>query len=251
MNTAINGIGAGNANSSGMAGTKITMKKSGVTTGKNKRTLHYNPKELSAQLARATKARNASQVLSRAKNKVSSLSRCLGSGQYNDTEVRVALAHARKMVQCAQMKVANLREEERIAKQNKREQQTEEQKRKTEIKRRVAQKEQQLKMKDNIEVNQKLLKEKAKRQALVQKTKMHRRQEQQQLNKADMEYLEDRVKNRDSISYTPIGSNVCVELSAQAIDLQLSEHAQQILAQQVLGDVSEAGTGAMAEIGEV
>ena len=60
------------------------------------------------------------------------------------------MAHARKMVQCAQMKVANLREEERIAKQNKREQQTEEQKRKTEIKRRVAQKEQQLKMKDNI-----------------------------------------------------------------------------------------------------
>ncbi len=62
-----------------------------------------------------------------------------------------ALAHARRMVRCAQLKVRNLREEEREQQSVQKENSGKSQQKEHEVKRRVAQKERQLKQKVAIE----------------------------------------------------------------------------------------------------
>lgn len=81
--------------------------------GTSKKQLNYNHRDISGQLLRAKKPQSASAALTRAKSKVSMLQRAAASGQYDSKEVANALAHARRMVRCAQLKVRNLREEER------------------------------------------------------------------------------------------------------------------------------------------
>ena len=81
--------------------------------GTSKKQLNYNHRDISGQLLRAKKPQSASAALTRAKSKVSMLQRAAASGQYDSREVANALAHARRMVRCAQLKVRNLREEER------------------------------------------------------------------------------------------------------------------------------------------
>lgn len=78
-----------------------------------KKRLNYSTQEISSQILRASKAQSASVVLVRAKSKLGVLKRCLGTGQYDDNEVRPAINHAQRMVRVASQKVNNLREEER------------------------------------------------------------------------------------------------------------------------------------------
>ena len=49
------------------------------------------------------------------------LQRCKASDQYHDSEVEIALAHAKRMVKCAQLKVSNLKQEEVLKKSSERE----------------------------------------------------------------------------------------------------------------------------------
>lgn len=190
-----------------------------------KKKLNYNPREISSQLMRASKSRNASTVLIRAKSKVSVLHSALATGQYDDAEVRTAIAHARRMVECSRLKVRNLKEEESMKKRNDKTHSTEQQRKKNEVKRRVSQKEQQLKTKMAVEKNQQILKEKSNQQELRRKRRMHRNQELGKITEADMKYLEDQMKNNQgnsSVSY----SGVVLDLSqtaAQMTELQMME----------------------------
>ena len=115
--------------------------------GTSKKQLNYNHRDISGQLLRAKKPQSASAALTRAKSKVSMLQRAAASGQYDSKEVANALAHARRMVRCAQLKVRNLREEEREQQSAQKENSGKSQKKEHEVKRRVAQKERQLKQK--------------------------------------------------------------------------------------------------------
>lgn len=81
-----------------------------------KKSLSYNPKEISSQIMRAKKAVGASQVLSRARAKLAMLKRAQATGEYDLAELENAIAHAKRMVDCAGMKVNNLREEDRLRK---------------------------------------------------------------------------------------------------------------------------------------
>lgn len=81
-----------------------------------KKSLSYNPKEISSQIMRAKKAVGASQVLSRARAKLAMLKRAQATGEYDLAELENAIAHAKRMVDCAGMKVSNLREEDRLRK---------------------------------------------------------------------------------------------------------------------------------------
>lgn len=250
MGITINGAGSGAA-SGIFNGTAIIKSTDGVTEMQRlqkqcrttqKKQLNYNSKEISSQLVRAKKSRNAAMVLTRAKSRVSSLQRCLGTGQYNDNEVRIALAHAKRMVKCAQMKVANLKEEEQLKHRNEREHTDKERQQKSEIKRRTAQKERNLEQKVMLEETQQILKEKERRQELLRRQRIHRNQERGKISDADLKYLKDRMGSKSSGA----DSSVAIELSMQAVglsELKLSEHALELLEQQAEMELEGEYTG--------
>ena len=171
MGISINALGSVNSQAS-MTGT-LSIRKStntfeqmaGVSSsgGTSKKQLNYNHRDISGQLLRAKKPQSASAALTRAKSKVSMLQRAAASGQYDSKEVANALAHARRMVRCAQLKVRNLREEEREQQSAQKENNGKSQQKEHEVKRRVAQKERQLKQKVSIENTQEVLRQKKKK----------------------------------------------------------------------------------------
>lgn len=248
MATTVNGVGVGAA--ANFAGASLTVKSTTNTIArsqaiqrqssrKTKKKLNYNSKEISSQLLRASKSRNAAMVLTRAKSKVSNLQRCLGTGQYNDSEVRVALAHANRMVKCAKMKLQNLKEEEQLRSHYEREHANKEQQQKNEVKRRVTQKEQEIKTKIVLDEAQQAIKEKSMRQDLLRKKRIHRNAERGKINEADMKYLKEQMNERGN-TYSD-SSGVMLELSTQAVgisELEMSEHALQLLENQLEQEVA-------------
>ena len=106
-----------------------------------KKKLNYNYKEVSNQLLRAKKPQGASNALTKAKSKLATLRRCAASGEYDSKEISAAIAHARRMVECAQLKVRHLKQEEIENSKYKRENKSEATQKKGEIKRRAANKE--------------------------------------------------------------------------------------------------------------
>lgn len=189
------------------------------------RKLNYNHREISGQLIRAKKPQAAGNVLTRAKAKLATLQRAAGSGQYDTKEVANAIAHARRMVRVAQLKVQNLKAEEQERAQNCRESQNEVQQHRNEVKRRAAQKERELKSKAAIEEIQNVQKEKSRRQEMIRKRRQHRAQEQGKINEADMKYIKAQMENQNSSSASAgdFDAGVFVELSASAVRLAEAE----------------------------
>lgn len=201
---------------------------------KPKKKLNYNPREISNQLVRANKSRNAAVVLSRARIKLGSLNRAYASGQYNEAEMRTAMAHARRMVECSRLKVRNLKEEEIIKGRDDREKRTDEMKKKNEVRRRVRRREQDARLKMSIEENQRVLKEKTKRQILLQKKRMHRNDEQRKITEADMKYLEDQLRNQSEDSGSSDGyDGAYLDLSMEAVQMSELQMVEQQIQQQV------------------
>lgn len=197
-----------------------------------KKRLNYNPREISSQLARAHKSRNAAVVLARAGIKLGVLQQAYASGQYNESEVRIAIAHAKRMVECARVKTSNLKEEEILKKRNDRDHNSGEQKKRNEVKRRVRQKEQNLKIKMSLEEDQRILKEKNRKQLLLQKRRMHRNDEQRRITEADMKYLEDQMKNNQS-DKTVRYEGVSLDLSAEAAKMAELQQLEQQIEQEI------------------
>lgn len=192
---------------------------------KPKKQLKYNPREISSQLALAKKSRNAAVVLARAGIKVGVLQQAYASGQYDEGEVRAAIAHAKRMVECARVKTNNLKEEEILKKRNDRDHNSGEQKKRNEIKRRVRQKEQGLKAKISLEESQQVLKEKARKQQLLQKRRLHRNDEMRRITEADMKYLQDQISNNQSdksVRYEGVSLDLS-SAAAQMAELQQLE----------------------------
>ena len=152
--------------------------------GTSKKQLNYNHRDISGQLLRAKKPQS----------KVSMLQRAAASGQYDSKEVANALAHARRMVRCAQLKVRNLREEEREQQSAQKENSGKSQKKEHEVKRRVAQKERQLKQKVSIENTQEVLRQKKKKNEIAQKQQRHRSQERGKIAEADFKYIKSQLE---------------------------------------------------------
>lgn len=219
INNYVSSTQTGLSNGTLNTGKNRTTETTSFRTGKSKakKMLHYNAKSLSAQILRATKSRTASTALVKAKNTVSSLKRCLGTGEYNDSEVEVALAHAKKMVKCAQAKVTNLKQEEALQRKYIREKSAKEQQQKSEVKRRVHQKEQDLKEKVVTEELQQIQKEKKQKQELTRKRQMHRKTERNELNEADMKYLQDTMEYRHENHVDC--SSVSVDLSSAGMSM--------------------------------
>lgn len=196
-------------------------------TGQKKpvKRLNYNHREISGQIVQAKKAQSASTILVRAKSKVAQVARCGASGQYDSKEVAAALAHAKRMVRCAQLKVRNLREEEREESAHYDEGNIRARQKKSEIKRRAAQKEQKIEQKVQIEVFQEVQRTKRRQQELMQKKSMHRSREYGKITEADMKYLKEMGDN-GKYSYTDGNGYdyaVMVSLSAEAAALMMTD----------------------------
>lgn len=237
------GLSGGTLNT-GNASTKET---GSFRTGKSKgkKMLHYNAKSLSAQILRATKSRTASTALVKAKNTVSNLKRCLETGEYDDSEVEVALAHAKKMVKCAQAKVTNLKQEEALQRKYSREKASKEQQQKSEVKRRIHQKEQNLKEKIASEELQQIQKEKKQKQEISRKCQMHRKAERNELSDADMKYLQDTMEYRHE-SHVDC-SSVSVDLSSVGMSMSELQQIEAQISSEVETDAA-AGTGAGTDV---
>ena len=190
-----------------------------------KKKLNYNYKEVSNQLLRAKKPQGA------AKSRLATLQRYAATGEYDSKEISAAVAHARRMVECAQLKVRHLKQEEIENRKYKSENKSEVTQKKGEIKRRAANKERELKEKIAIEEIQNVQKEKAKRIEIRQKRNSHRRQEQSKISEADMKYIKDQMENRNTSDISP-DSGVIVSLSAESTNLQLTEAQIKMQAQQ-------------------
>lgn len=236
MNVAMKGGFGGAAGNASV----VTTKSSAVGKGKAgnrqavkpQKKLNYNPREISSQLVRANKSRNAAAVLARARIRLSVLHQAHASGQYNSSEVRIAMAHAKRMVECCRVKVRNLKEEEVLKSRNDRAHNNGEQKKRNEIKRRVRQREQDLKVKMSLEENQRILKEKTRRQQLLQKRRMHRNDEQRRITEADMKYLEDQLKNNQSDKSVRY-EGVSLDLSAQAAQMAELQQLERQIEQEI------------------
>lgn len=249
QNTGICGISAGysgtipNANAiSSIMGTEKTRPAKKAP----KKRLNYNPREISNQLMRAGKSRNAAIVLIRAKRNVSVLKSAHATGQYDNKEIKIALDHAKRMVECSKLKVSHLKEEERMQGKNERERHAREQQKENEIKRRTHQKEQQLKIKMVQGEHQRILKEKSKRQELRQKRRMHRRQEQNEILDADLKYLKSQTENKPENQSLEF-NGVALEMSMAAVQMaELQQMEQQIEQQAKIEAEMEVGMAAEA-----
>lgn len=216
-----------------MTGAQITRT---TTRSSTKKRLNYNYRDVSSQLMRAKKPQGAATALSRAKSKVNTLKRMAATGNYDSREIANALAHAKRMVECAQSKMQNLKEEEREERKYNQKNRAEKQKVKGEVKRRVASREQHLKEKVRIETIHKVQAKKTRRQQMMQKRRTHRREELGKINEADMKYLKGQMDAQKSGGYTQT-DGVVYDLSAQAA--MLSEAQMQLQAQQAAEQAAE------------
>lgn len=183
----------------------VNRNKSGSKSRAARKTLSYNPKDISAQLMRVKKPIGASQVLSRARARVAMLKRAQATGEYDSVEIENALVHAKRMVSCASLKVSNLREEERLHR----------------------------KAEDRKELRLKQIRA-AKRLERLKK-RSHRQDENKQIFDADMKYYQNASGSRSmgmAGSSFEAGAAVALEISSAAENMNNIKLAEAALSQQ-------------------
>ena len=79
---------------------------------KKKKALRYNFKEISTQIMMAKTSGNARSVAAKARRKTGLLQRKLKSDEYDERELELAIAHAKKLERIAKKRMKHLQEEE-------------------------------------------------------------------------------------------------------------------------------------------
>lgn len=200
------------------AARKASSKKDGKKNTGKKKKYPYNPREISGELLRASKVSGAAIVTVKAREKVADLEKALSSGAYDEASVQRALVHAKKMVECSEMKEHHLREEDQMKVRHQRERQSKEVQKKASIKQRIALKEQQLKQKAALEESHNVLREKTRRQELGQKKKNNRKEELDKITEAEMEYLKSQLQENSESSFSDM-AGVSLELSGSVVEM--------------------------------
>lgn len=90
---------------------------------KKKKRLNYNFKAVSSQILLSKTSNSAGKVVTKARGKLASLLRKVGSDDYDDTELRHAIIHARKMERVAKRRQKHLKQEEDIEQKGKNQEQ--------------------------------------------------------------------------------------------------------------------------------
>ena len=196
-----------------------------------KKHLNYNSREIRNALLLAHESQSAGRVLVQAKGKLSSLLKWKGSGQFDEAQLANAITHARRMVQCAQMKNRNLKKEEQLQKRYSHQEKMEEQKKRIEIKHQVQQKKIVLEQKEKMAKIQKVQKERQHMEEILRKRRMNRLKERGKMNEADEEYRKN--MGRSSGENSPNANYDTVYLPVEGIEVELSEEAINLTEQQL------------------
>ena len=86
---------------------------------KKTKRLNYNFKAVSSQILLAKTANSAGKVVTKARGTIGALLRKVGSQEYDDTDLRHAILHARKMERIAKKREKHLKQEEDIEQKGK------------------------------------------------------------------------------------------------------------------------------------
>lgn len=209
-----------------------------------KKKLNYNYREISAQILRARKIQSATAALIQARSKVASLQACSTNDQYDKSEISKALAHAKRMVNCARMKVDHMKEEQSEETLKKRRAKNDHSKIQKSRHRRQLQQEAEEKERALERAEAQLREQERAYRELIRKKKKHRNEENEKVTEANVKYLAG--KNGTAPQYSLANS----ANSAHAI-LQLSMEAK-YAAKELREGESETGyeEGAFSEAGD-
>ncbi len=232
--TGIVANGVGQANNLSMVDRQRLARQKKEKAKAKKKNLNYNRREVSAQVLRASKLGMAARALATARTKASSLRRLVGTGQYDENELRIAIAHAESIVKTAKKKLGNLKEEQIKEKRVSREKQANELKK--QVKRqRVRAKRQQIKRELAAQKNHVEQQMKAKEMRLKRLKRRHRGEELADVAKADLKYIKDLQQYRrygdagNSSRSVDTTGTAALEIGDTAMRLSDLERAEQAL----------------------
>lgn len=80
---------------------------------KRKKSLQYNFKEISVQIMMAKTSGSARSVAAKARRKTGALQKKQGNSEYDEQELKMAIAHAKKLERIAKKRMKHLQEEEK------------------------------------------------------------------------------------------------------------------------------------------
>lgn len=200
-----------------------------------KKNLNYNRREVSSQVLRANKLGTAARALATARTKVATLRRSVGTGQYDENELRIAIAHAESIVKTAKKKLSNLKEEQFKEKRVSREKQANALKNQVK-KQRVRAKRQQIKRELSAKRQQSERQMRAKELRVKQLKRRHRGEELADVAEADLKYIKDMDRYRRYGGAENSGRNTvdttgtaALEIGDSAMRLSDLERAEQAL----------------------
>ncbi|MCI8644951.1 MAG: DUF1682 domain-containing protein [Lachnospiraceae bacterium] len=232
--TGIVANGVGQANNLSMVDRQRLARQKKEKAKAKKKNLNYNRREVSAQVLRASKLGMAARALATARTKASSLRRLVGTGQYDENELRIAIAHAESIVKTAKKKLGNLKEEQIKEKRVSREKQANELKK--QVKRqRVRAKRQQIKRELAAQKNHVEQQMKAKEMRCKRLKRRHRGEELADVAKADLKYIKDLQQYRrygdagNSSRSVDTTGTAALEIGDTAMRLSDLERAEQAL----------------------
>lgn len=102
-------------NPDGTVAGSFTVRKSTQSSKKTKK-VQYNFKRISSQILKSKTSGGARKAVASARRQVAQLKRKLKSGEYDDKELEIAIAHAEKIERVAKKRMKHLQEEERAKK---------------------------------------------------------------------------------------------------------------------------------------
>lgn len=169
---------------------KESRKTSSNSKNQTKKVLNYNYRRISSAISRAKNVNQANNALTSANSNLNSLRRKAVSGKYKNSDLQIAMTHAKKMVRVARKKVSNIKYEDQI---DERDNEIETDKERRNRQNLVVSKGNIIKRKEKQEKELRLLK-KVLRQQRNQRKNAHRRGEEHDLINADMEYLRKKIE---------------------------------------------------------
>lgn len=181
----------------GMVTAKRTSVKGASSRGvKKKKKVNYNAREISHQLMNTTRAFGVSMVLLRARSKVQYLQRCAVTGQYDESEVKAALAHAKGMVKCAKKRMRHMQREEQAEQKGKKKDISYDRKEENEIRQLV-------------------------KRELKKIRRKHRNEEDGEIKEVDLRYLREKVRQqqRQTTQESPMSGTEIGQISLEAGDM--------------------------------
>lgn len=251
--TGIVANGVGQANNLSMVDRQRLARQKKEKAKAKKKNLNYNRREVSAQVLRASKLGMAARALATARTKASSLRRLVGTGQYDENELRIAIAHAESIVKTAKKKLGNLKEEQIKEKRVSREKQANELKKQVKLQR-VRAKRQQIKRELAAQKNHVEQQMKAKEMRCKRLKRRHRGEELADVAKADLKYIKDLQQYRrygdagNSSRSVDTTGTAALEIGDTAMRLSDLERAEQALKyeEQQMGQDNAAFSGSSA-----